>query len=208
MEEFFNINEDVLSSMEKEIQENNQFLLQKLENGVNTLGTIEFIKIAFSENLLDDIKFLNELSGKDIFKIRHASIIIRDLLEQVIEFIFLMKNPEVIDDYIGSNINIDEIDSQRNPVDGLSYFGKKRYKTDRKSISQMADDINQKNTTNNRLSLYDIYRILSEQCHNSYFNSILDDVGEVETGERDHALTEDQATYIIIIIDEFLKAYR
>lgn len=202
------IKEDVLTLIKKEIQENNQILLQKLIKRKNILNTLEFIKISFSTNLLEDIDFLNVLSGNDIFKIRHANIIIRDFLEQVIEFIYITKHPEIIEDFIGTNININEIDFQSNLVEGMLHFGKKRYVHGRKSIAKMADDINQKITTDNKLSLYDMYRILSEQCHNSYFNAILDDVGEYETGKNDRALTEEQVTYIILIIDYFLKAYR
>ncbi|MTI86127.1 MAG: hypothetical protein FH756_20095 [Firmicutes bacterium] len=208
MEKFLFIKEDILTSLEKEIQEINWILLQKLKKEKSILNTFEFIKISFSTNLLEDINFLNMLSGKDIFKIRHANIIIRDLLEQVIEFIYIAKNPETINDYMGTNINIDELDSQSNLVKGLLNFGKKRYTNGRKSISKMADDINQKINTDENLSLYDMYRILSEQCHNSYFNAILDEVGECETGESDRALTEEQVTYIVLIINHFLKAYR
>lgn len=207
MENAFSIKEENLTSLEKEIQENNHNFLEKIKNGQGIMDTVEFIKISFSKNLLEDIKFLNELSGSDNFKIRHADMIIRGLLEQVIEFIYLMKHPEMISDYMGNNLDIDKVDAQNNPIESLLYFGEKRYTGRRKSISAMAKDIKEKKSTN-KLSLYDMYRILSEQCHSSYYNAIMDDVGEYETGESNNALTEEQTSYIVLIIDRFLQKYR
>ena len=48
--------------------------------------------------LLEDINFLTTLSGEEIFKPRYAYMVLRDMVEQVIEFIYLMKHPDLIAD--------------------------------------------------------------------------------------------------------------
>lgn len=51
-------------------------------------------------------------------------------------------------------------------------------------------------------------RYLSEECHNSYFFSNLDNLGETENGEERLALTEEQTQYLKIIIERFMDVYR
>lgn len=72
----------------------------------------------------------------------------------------------------------------------------------------MAKDIGKKKTSENQPALYDIYQLLSEECHNSYFFSNLDSLSETEDGKEKLALTEEQAQYLMIIIERFMEVYR
>lgn len=205
--ECFVIRQDILENLKKEIGDINKTLFDKLQNSPNYLYSTEFLKISCSENFLDDIEFLNEMSGTPNFKVRYANMIIRDVLEQVIEFIYLLKYPELIEQFMGGNIETDDFDKDK-LIEEYLQFGGKRYTGGRKTISKMASSINEKVSVDDTLSLYDIYRILSEQCHNSYFLSNLDDIDEAETGKRTVALTDEQLTYLMIIIGRFMEAYR
>lgn len=52
---------------------------------INLLQSTEYIKFSFSKHLLEDINFLTTLSGGEIFKPKQAYMILRDMLEKVIE---------------------------------------------------------------------------------------------------------------------------
>lgn len=204
--EYFVIEPDILVNLEQKISDTNKSLFDKLQKPKVSLCSTDFLKISYSENLLEDIEFLNKMSGTPIFKIRYANLIIRNMLEQVIEFIYLLEHAELIEQFLGINIESDIINDDKF-IENYLQLGGKRYINGRKRISKMADSIHEKYSTEDTLSLYDIYRSLSEQCHNSYFLSILDDVDEVETDEKNIALTNEQLTYLTIIIECFMKAY-
>lgn len=83
----YQIKPNILEDLNNEISNKNQRLLNDLKGKKEIINFVEFIKISFSENLLEDIELLNTLSGNSLLKVRHANIIMRDMLEQVIEFI-------------------------------------------------------------------------------------------------------------------------
>lgn len=205
--ESFHITDDFFESLENEISSLNQQLFNSLKGKDNFLCSVEFIKITFSENLLNDVKFLNTLSGEPLFKARYANIILRDMLEQVIEFIFLMKHKELLPDYMGFNVDTSKL-TTHNPIKVIHELGRKRYSGGRKSVSEMADDINEKKSFQNGTSLYELYELLSEESHNSYFFANMDGIEQVATGEKVLALTEDQAHYLVLIVAYFMKVYR
>ena len=72
----------------------------------------------------------------------------------------------------------------------------------------MAKDIGEKESSSNRMTLYDMYQLLSESCHNSYFFAGLDVIETVETGKEFVALSEAQVQHLMIIIGSFMEAYR
>lgn len=203
----YQIKNEIYKALEEEISMTNQQLSKSLQGKEEILNTIEFIKISFSESLLEDIEFLNSLSGNPIFKIRHAYMILRDMLEQVIEFVFLMKHPDMISDYLGLNID-DNSEKSFDPIKEIHKIGSERFKDGRKSVSAMAKDIGEKESSSNRMTLYDMYQLLSEACHNSYFFAGLDVIETVETGKEFVALSEAQVQHLMIIIGSFMEAYR
>ena len=203
----YQIKNEIYKALEEEITMTNQQLLKSLQGKEEILNTAEFIKISFSESLLEDIEFLNSLSGKPIFKIRHAYMVLRDMLEQVIEFIFLMKHPDMISDYLGLNI-YDNSEKSFDPIKEIHKIGSERFKDGRKLVSAMAKDIGEKESSSNRMTLYDMYQLLSEACHNSYFFAGLDVIETVETGKEFVALSEAQVQHLMIIIGSFMETYR
>ena len=68
--------------------------------------------------------------------------------------------------------------------------------------------INEKKSSPGRPALYEIYRLLSEECHNSYFFARLDDFKEARDHSEILALSEDQAQHLVIIVMRFMEAYR
>lgn len=204
----YEIKPDILESLCGEIVSINKRLIDGvIESGINILFSKEYIKFTFSNNLLEDINFLTELSGEEIFKPRHANMILRDMVEQVIEFIYLMKNPKLICEFMGDKIdNSKLLDST--PIKSTHKLGSERYTGGRKTVSEMARNIGEKSPSKNPPALYDVYQLLSENCHNSYFFSNLDKLGESEGREEKLALTEEQAQYLMIIIGRFMEVYR
>lgn len=203
----YEIKTDVLESLYNEISTISQKLLDSLKEKEEIICTEEFVKICFSSNIIEDTKFLNELSGNPLFKARHANMIIRDMIEQVIEFIYLMKNKNTIPDYMGMNTTNNALSSQ-NIIKEFHKLAGGRFSDGRKSVSEMAQDIGEKNSSPNHRALYEMYQLLSEECHNSYFFSYLDSVGDIETGKETVALTEEQAQNLLIVIDRFMETFR
>ena len=117
-----------------------------------------------------------------------------------------MKHPDMISDYLGLNID-DNSEKSSDPIKEIHKIGSKRFKDGRKSVSAMAKDIGEKEFSSNRMALYDMYQLLSEACHNSYFFAGLDDVETVETGKEFVALSEEQVQYLMIIIGCFMETY-
>lgn len=206
--EAYEIKSDILEGLCGEIVTINKALIDRvIESGDSILYSPEYIKFSFSNHLLEDINYLTTLSGKEIFKPRYAYMILRDMVEQVIEFIYLMKHPDLIAEFMGALIDNNTI-TTNTPVKSTHRLGNERYSGGRKSVSEMARDIGEKGVSEKQPALYDVYQILSEECHNSYFFSNLDNLGEKERGEEKLALTEEQALYLMIIIERFMDIYR
>lgn len=68
--------------------------------------------------------------------------------------------------------------------------------------------IGEKESTENHLALYELYQLLSEECHNSYFFSNLDTLEQVETGKETIALTEAQTQKVQIITGYFMDVLK
>lgn len=198
----------MLENLCGEIVPKNKELIDKvLEKEDNILFSPEYIKYSFSKHFLEDINFLTTLSNNEIFKLRHAYMILRDMVEQIIEFSYLMKHSELISEFMGDRIDNSKISNDR-IVRSSHILGSERYSNGRVSVSKMAKDIGEKRSANGEMTLYDIYEILSEECHNSYFFSNLDDIGVAhEMGEK-QALTEEQINYLLIITKKFMDIYR
>lgn len=203
----YQVKPELLEAVKKEVTATNLQLLKSLQGKEDIFNTTAYIKILFSDTLLEDVDFLNTLSGQPIFKVRYAQMILRDMLEQVIEFIFLMKHPDMIPQYLGDNIN-SNAPFGSNPVNELQKMASGRYADGRKTVSEMAKDINEKKSSPGRPALYEIYRLLSEECHNSYFFARLDDFKEARDHSEILALSEDQAQHLVIIVMRFMEAYR
>ena len=161
-----------------------------------------WVKMNFIKHFTEDVFFLNDYSEDKSFSQRNGNLIIRNMLEQLIEFLYLLKNPHHAEEYLGLTINFEEFERKQSLVKKQELLGEKRYNKDgiiRPSVVEMANDIGEKSSNHENLTLYKMYQILSEQCHNSYFSSLLDDVHNVHNSIPNSGLNENQISIIHIM---------
>lgn len=201
-EEDFSIKDFLLNIAELIECKNTEYYkqLKQLEN--DTLISAEFFKIHYALMLREDVHFFLSVDDNVVTTKRHAECILRNLVEQVIEFKYLIKNPKAREEFAGNT----DYKSSDNPVEVLCQLGSGRFKKGRKTISQMAKDIDEKYDTDEKLSLYSIYRILSEQSHNAVFHEIFDIVGLVE-GEEVTSFLDENSIYVIDLLSSFMETY-
>ena len=147
-----------------------------IETNSYELKKIMQFKANFIKNILEDVLFLLETDGERKLSKKNSNIIIRNMVEQLIEFLYLLRHQELIKEYLGEHIS----STQSNNIVELSRnLGRFRFSNKRKSVFDMAKDIEQY-SIGDRIVLYDIYIYLSEMCHNSYFVSWLKDNEDVK----------------------------
>ena len=181
--------EALTETLNKSIQQYRTSMGSEAEN-------INLFKMNFIKKFSDDVVFLNDLSGDAEFYHRYGYLIMRNMLEQLIEFLYVKKNPCLIDEYLGLKIDLSALQTKHSPVEGERAFGKKRYIESRPQISEMAKDIGELKAADGALSLYDVYCILSEKCHNSYFDSLLKDFNSAGFGMPIIGLTDEHMTLL------------
>lgn len=71
----------------------------------------------------------------------------------------------------------------------------------------MAKDIGELNVADGALSLYDVYCILSEKCHNSYFDSLLKDFNSAGFDIPITGLTDEHMTLLYSMAAVVLAEY-
>lgn len=177
--------------------------VQELDASAGTeKENICWVKMNFIKHFTEDVFFLNDHSEDNAFLRRYGNLIIRDMLEQLVEFLYLLKNPYHAEEYLGLTINFEELKRKQSLVKKEELFGEKRYNKGsdgRPSVSEMAKDIGEKSSANGNITLYKLYQILSEQCHNSYFSSLLDDVNKVHYSILTSGLNESQIRDVLIM---------
>ena len=65
---------------------------------------VSMFRMNFIKKFTDDVLFLNDHSGQNDFHVRYANFILRNMIEQVIEFLYISKNTKLVDEYLGSEI--------------------------------------------------------------------------------------------------------
>ena len=188
------------------------FSVQELDASAGTEKEhICWVKTNFIKHFAEDVFFLNDHSEDNTFSQRYGNLIIRDMLEQLIEFLYLLKNPHHAEEYLGLTINFEEIKRKQSIVKKEELFGEKRYNKGsdgRPSVSDMAKTIGEKSLTDGSLTLYKLYQILSERCHNAYFSSLLDDVNKVHFSIPTGGLDEGQIKDVLIMAAIVLSEYK
>lgn len=186
------------------ISEKNSQYLNILNNKKdnNILDTKENLSIFISQQIVEDLNVILKLTSFNVNQ-RYIDYIIRGLVEQVIEYKYVLKN-NLINEYLGvtlaaeNNIseNISDIIKQFRNINGHRYL--------KPNMMEMAKDIGESITQDEDSSLYGIFSIFSEQSHNSYYSEYLSyfDNKQVEKG-----LTYFQLNMICIIISKFLTTY-
>lgn len=205
--EIFCLDEEYINNVIDMGREKRSELFER-HKGNPKLDTKEFISIFVFGEMMEDVIFLNKMVGRDDFLPRYADFIIRDVVEQIIEYKYLMKHNDLIKYYLGANIK--NLQSSKDVVNNYCNLFSERFPSgSRKTVSQMAKDIDEgwKGSKSKRMTLYGIYKMLSERCHNSYYKSLYDMKDQSETGEKVLALTDDQVEYLKIIIDSFMITY-
>lgn len=169
-----------------------------------------WVRVNFIRQFAEDMFFLNNHAEDQDFLRRYGNLIIRNMLEQLIEFLYLMNNPHLAKEFLGLTINLEEINRRQSVVKKEELFGEKRYNQSvdgRLPVADMAAAIGEKSSGNGNLTLYKVYKILSEQCHNSYFSSLIDDVNKVHLSVSASGLSENQIKDVhimaLIVLDEF-----
>jgi len=177
--------------------------VQELDTSAGTEQEhICWVKTNFIKNFTSDVFFLNDHSEDVNFPQRYGNLILRNMLEQLIEFLYVMKNPHHAEEYLGLTIRLEEIERKNSVVKKEELFGNGRYNKEldgRPTVSEMAKNIGEKSSGNGNLTLYKLYQILSEQCHNSYFSSLIDDVNKVYSSLQISGLSENQIRNIHIM---------
>lgn len=114
-----------------------------------------WVKTNFIKHFTEDVIFLNDHSEDESFSWRNGNLIIRNMLEQLIEFLYLLKNPHHAQEYLGLTINFEELNRKHSVVKKQELFGDKRYNKDgnnRLSVSEMAKEIGEKSSNNENLT--------------------------------------------------------
>ena len=186
-------------------------LNRSIQQHMASLGSdtenINLFKMNFIKKFTDDVMFLNDLSGNKNFYHRYGYLIMRNMLEQLIEFLYVKKKPCLVDEYLGLKIDLNVLQDKHSPVEDERTFGKKRYLENRPHISEMAKDIGELKAAEGALSLYDVYCILSEKCHNSYFDSLLNDFNSAGFGVPIIGLADEHMTLLYAMTAVVLAEY-
>ena len=171
---------------------------------------ISLFRMNFIKKFTDDVFFLNDHSGQKDFRVRYANFILRNMVEQVIEFLYISKNSKLVDEYLGSEILKKKatIDANSTTAEALKIYGERRFATRRERIAQMAEEINERYATlENCLTLYDVFTVLSDRTHNSYFSSLLDDFAKDFSDDHYIGLTVEQVRYLNFLIIVVLMTF-
>lgn len=187
------------------IQENNSSYLDTLRDfKSDILSSEEFFKIQYGSIVSEDVELFLKIYKSKYISYRHALIILRSLVELIIEFKYLIQNPSYREKFIGDT---EFKQSDKFSVNDFKQLGSKRFKNGKISIAKMAVDIGEKNDSDEKLSLYSIYIILSEQVHNLALHYMMNTIEMLEEGEQTENFVEDNEIFIIFILDSFMKTY-
>lgn len=186
-------------------------LNSSVQNYSEALGTqnenFRLFEMNFIKKFTDDVLFLNDLSGNSDFYHRYGYLIMRNMLEQLIEFLYVKKNTQLVDEYLGLKIDLDALQEKHTPIEGERRFGKELYVDNRPSVAKMAESIGERDAANGALSLYDVYCVLSEKSHNSYFDSLLKDFNAAGFNTPVVGLNDEQMTLLYAMVAVVLAEY-
>jgi len=211
-EEFFDNSDNKnfikeINEFENKIKIKKETLLNKLNPKQSIIVTKEFLSISTSECLLEDVEMsLNLFSElrtpKYSQNARFINLIIRNMCEQAIEYIYIMKNPQLIKEYF--NFNIPDDPNEISYYKFVKEANSKRFTSKRKSVYKMANELNEVNNSSDDICLYNIYSDKSELIHNSYFNSIF--LLNIDFEEIKSFISLN-LMYITYILEAFIKEY-
>jgi len=186
-------------------KEINDKILLDFKNTGKEFATQEVLSLWVSESLIEDIDTIQHLKENG-FSNRYTDAIIRNMCEQVIEYLYIMKHQELIPIYFGENIK-EKYDEQGELFKALKQTGQARFGK-RKPVKDMAMDIGEDESDDDKISLYDIFSIKAELEHNSYFHQIFDIIGEMEDGENEsEEVDSSDYMFLTYILNVFSDVY-
>jgi len=156
-------------------------LLEKLDSDEREQSE-DFLSYVIMKGVSEDLDEFLELLEKDA-KPRYQHFIIRNITEHVIEYMYLMSNKELIPQYFGSEADIDDLEDDvdmKHISREYKNLGQNRYAENRMSVNAMAVAIGEKHSVDGVPGLYDVFSIISENCHNSYLHAVIDEIAENE----------------------------
>lgn len=200
----------VFNEFKAECDSINLELKKRIDNSDSkeVIATKENLSISTSECLCEDIQMVINLQEKK-YSNRYIDSIIRNMCEQIIEYKYIIKNQSLIGEYFGKNLSEDEdkeCEDTKKMFSRLKQTGQARFSSNRESVSKMAEDINEKVSTDEKIALYDIFSLKAELEHNSYFNSVFEIIDQIEEQENDSHHNLD-ITFICFIIGAFKETY-
>lgn len=143
---------------------------------------------------------------------RYYDGIIRNMCEQVLEYLNLCDNPNNIKEFLG----IDKDDSEIEAIGEMNVFagirkliGDKRYSSTH-NISNIANLLGEHDGTDEKLSLYEVYQYESTLYHNAYLMEYYDMVSIFAGSEKkDEVSGEMGVQYIMLvtILSSFMDKY-
>lgn len=187
-------------------KEKNVKILLDFKNTGKEFATQEMLSLWVSNCLIEDIDTIHRLKDSG-FRNRYIDAIIRNMCEQVIEYLYIMKHQELIPIYFGENLK-EKYDEQENLFKVFKQTGQARFGK-RKSVKEMAVDIGEyKSSNDDKISLYDIFSIKAELEHNSYFHQIFDIIDKIEDSENESEEVDSlDYMFLIYILTAFLDVY-
>lgn len=154
---------------------------------------------------MEDVDTILQLKSDGLSN-RYTDAIIRNMCEQVIEFLYIMQHQELIPIYFGKNIK-GRYEEQNDLFEAYKQTRKARFGK-REPVKNMAKNIGELKSDDDKISLYDIFSIKAELEHNSYFHHIFDIIGKIEDGESEQEETGDlDYMFMIFILTAFGEVY-
>ena len=188
------------------IKKNNSLYLTTLKKSERSdvLSSEEFFKIIYGSIVSEDVELFLKIYKNEYISYRHSLIILRSLVELIIEFKYLIHNSSCREKFIG---DIEYELSDEFSVNDFRQLGSKRFKNGKISVLKMAEDIGENKDSDEKLSLYSIYIILSEQVHNLALHEMINKIGILEEDEQTEEFVKDRDILIVYTLDPFMEAY-
>lgn len=161
-----------------------------------------FLSYVIMRGVAEDLEEFLDLLSTDS-KPRYQHFIIRNITEHVIEYMYLMNNKELIAEYFGSKVELDADVDMKHISEEYKNLGQNRYTSKRMSVNAMAVAIGEKHSEDGVPGLYDIFSIISENCHNSYFHAVIDEMADDEMQNKVFSLWI--MTLVLVKLLEFDK---
>lgn len=208
---------EFIDSIIEIITEKNKQIFEDYNNEKFTLNSIEMLSFLYSSNLQRDLEVMKALFEAE-YETRYLIMLLRNMCEHVIEYLYLSNdvqrinhymNPMKLDDDAYMERLQERIEESSNFIETQKTILSLRYEGEKKpSVHFMAKDIGEAEDTEDKLSLYSIFGLLSNYTHNSYYEDFMECVGLVDD-EEENLCSEN---YIIdisldIITTRFIEKY-